>query len=316
MSTATFHDYDLRELAQSPLGVYELSGRLIPEMAAAFEFDLPHVPTEEALQKFIGAIGPAKTLQDNIQRVQSILGSDSSALDLAASWVDSSQLLLPVERSFSDPNVGLPEHKSLGTTLFNTGVARWTIRRAQTLLALRSQGYDLGQTLVFAGNRRMEITEHEEVANLMGILDVQDDPDEGKSRITEAMFGKHFVVPLLSHAGIRVDLVAVNSRDGDEIFTQGIRANSDILGGGITVIGNAPATIQVAGQLRENARKFSKGYNNNGTIPSLYMVGDSLPLARTLEQTKSPSTHQNPYTALGQIARSALYLHRAANSFN
>ncbi len=307
---ADFSNYRIEAFGEQ--GVYDLADRVIPEIATAFNFDLPHKPSVPALKELIRVVGPAKTLQDNIELVQERLGVEKDALQMATNWVDRSGILQPVRRSFTDNSRGLPEHRHVGTTIFNTGVARWSLRRAQVMIDLQNEGFDLGQKIIFAGQRPMGEQEHESVVRLSDVLT---DRQKKAGKVTEALFAEHVLLPLLHDAGVDADLAIADSANGDEIFERGIRFNTDMLGGSILAIGNAPAAIQVAGQFREAARKISSGFNDRGIAPTIYMASDSIPLARTEAELKSPATHQNPYTAIGQLIRNAMYLQRTVESY-
>ena len=73
----------------------------------------------------------------------------------------------------------------------------------------------------------------------------------------------------------------------------------------VLAISNAPAAIQTAGQFRIAARVIDAGFDKAGD--QLFVLADGIDVARGGE---GPATHQNPFTALGQVARSALFLYR------
>jgi len=202
--------------------------------------------------------------------------------------------------TFVRPGISIP--LKIDTAVFNTGVARWQERRAQKIIDIREQGRKIGRVVILAGNRQMGEKEHPAVAEI-----VQRDG----SLPVESRFATVYISEMLKANGVKTDVVAVDSSVGDEIFKQGITEKKELLLDGVTLaVGNAPATIQVAGQFRQAARIFDPKYDETGE--QFYMASDGIRVARHGE---GPATHQNPFTALGQIARNALYLHEVAQTF-
>ncbi len=300
-----FGNYRLEDIARNPeRGVYDLADGLLPEMAHAMGYELSEVPTTETLQGFIGHIGPAKTLQDNFSLVQERLATQADATTIAADWVDRSGSLLTLGRSFRGRLVASAQPllpRRLDSAVFNTAVGRWQERRARKLIDLAEQGKKVGRVIILAGNRTMGENEHPEVAKMANA--------DGELP-TEARFAAAYIADMLKANDVApVHVVPVESSVGDEIFKQGISLRGHLLNDAVLAVGNAPATIQVAGQFRKAARSIKPGFDDAGL--QLFMAGDTIEVARHGE---SPATHQNPFTALGQIARNALVLHQEAQS--
>jgi len=290
---ADFSGFELRGI-----NVYELADGLLPEMALATGYDLGAVPTEEALRGLIAHIGPAKTLQDNIAVVQERLGTRDDALTFAANWTERSGVLEPVHRGFVDDTRHVPD--SFKTAIFNTAVGRWQERRANRLIQLNEAGKRIGRVIILGGQRVMGEGEHPAVAQLA---------KKSGSLPTETEFARGYIRALLLSKGISpVHVEAIESTDAEDIFYQGLEVHrNNVMNGRVLAVGNAPSAIQVAAQLRPVAKGIDASFDANGR--QLFMTGDSIEVARHGE---GPETHQNPFSALGQIARNGLLLHMAA----
>ncbi len=263
--------------------VYSIGDGVISEMSEAFGHDLTIVPDVDNIGQLIGAVGPAKELQENIGLVQEKLGTSRNSVEIATDWVDRSGLLLPVARSYMDVEIDADEY-NFDIAVITGGVRNWMIRRAERLMPELDR---VGRVALVAGNRLMKTTEGSDV-------------QEG---MTEADFMESVVGGLLSQAGVEVEVVRVDSGVGDEVMNavaEHIDASDSIL-----IASNAGAWVQNAGQLRRAARSLHQGFDDDSS--QLFVVSDSFPLGTGEEPT---ATHQNPFTALGQIARNAQELVR------
>lgn len=300
-----FANYDLTEIAKDPRGIYSLSDGLIPEIAQAFDYNLGEgYPETQEISGLIGVVGQAKELQDNIGRVQERLGVDLGGLALASGWVERSASLGVLERSFTSPTREIP--KSVERLATTGGVARWMLRRMATIEEIQGQGTKIRTKTVhlMTGNREMKETEHDYVGDLAKKL--------GKLP-TESDFTKEILIPKIKKIGLRAVHSEIESDNGDEIFLEGIETNPIIRHSDqIVIIGNAPSTVMTTGQFYRQARSLYPDFNRWGN--QLFMAGDSYDLAKTPDQAKNPAKYQNPYTALGQIARNGLLLHSAAQT--
>lgn len=282
---------EVRNFRNYQLGdnVHQLAEGLLPEMAETMGYELTDQPDVDNLRGLIGHIGPAKWLQDNIALVRERLGTAEDAQVVAAGWTERSGVMIPMTRSFVSPEIAVPDE--VDSAVITGGVARWMLRRADRLERVTARGMRVGRVVIAAGSRQMRPSEHARVADY-AILN--------GAEPTEADFARTYMVPALAEAGHETELVAVDSSDGDDVMRAAAEATR---GGTVLAVGNAPAAIQVAGQYRLAAREASAGFDTSGD--QLFMTADTLPVARGSE---GPATHQNPFTALGQIARSALFL--------
>lgn len=288
MTDRTFETFDLQN------NVTDLSHGLLLEMAEALRFDIGENPDQQKLYEFAGHIGPAKELQDNIAIVQKILGSDRDATSIAADWLERSGMMQPLDRPFVEPGIDRPE--KIDTVMFSGGVANWILRRTSVVEWLNPE--NVGQVIIPAGERQMGNGEHQLVATLNRYMLEQHGGNA--SPITETEFAYAIAADRLETAGFDVDLHHFASSNGDEILSDTFAKRPELLSGNILIAGNAPNAIQAAGQIRLAALKADKTFDSNGD--QLFMLSDSVPIARRGE---GKNTHQNPFSALGQIARNA-----------
>lgn len=291
--SATERDFSNYQLGDN---VHELADGLLPEMASALGYELAEQPSEENLRGLIKHIGPSKWLQDNIELVQQRLGTSADARTLAANWVDRSGTLAPTSRSFANPEITVPDE--IDAAFITGGVARWMLRRASQLVNHRIQGNKVSTVYLPVGTGAMNSSEHDLVESLA--------TKEGREP-TQREFAAAYIVPMLGSVGLKPELleeIIGDSDKGNEIM-QRFASYDALAGGTVLAVANAPSAIQTAGEYRLAAWQASADFDEEGE--QLFVLADSIPVARHGE---SAATHQNPYTALGQIARNALFLHR------
>jgi hypothetical protein len=289
----TFENFDL---SSDGLGsIYEIGADedhptgVIPEMASVFGHELSATPDETNLGELIKSVGPAKELQNNIALVRDILGTDQDAVSIARSWSERSGLLTPVERSYFTAE---QLEGRVGLAVITGGVRNWMARRAQRLETLvHERGVD--SVLLVAGNREMKATEGPDV-------------EEGMS---EADYMENIVARKISGLGIANNLIRVDSGVGDQVMEAGVVQTFELVSdesARIAVVSNAGAWVQNVGQFRRAAiNKAGRQFDERGD--QIFAVSDGFPLGTGEEPT---ATHQNPFTALGQIARNAQELVR------
>ncbi len=288
----TFANYRLDNRVLSDvynIGAEDFRMGVVPEISTAFDHKLALTPSVDNLGELISKVGPAKELQENIGRVQDVLGTDDDAVAIARGWVERSGLLLPVERSYvnSEQLEGVIE---LG--VITGGVRNWMARRVERLIELNTSRGVL-QALLVAGNRPMKATEGPDV-------------EEG---MTEADYMRDVVRKQIVAVGIHVGITAVESGVGDEVMevaaekAEGLVSLDRTL---VAVVSNAGAWVQNAGQFRRAVRSLhNEKFDESGN--QLLAVSDGFPLGTGNEPA---STHQNPFSAVGQILRNAQELVR------
>lgn len=278
---------NLNMFGAEPRQVYEIGDGVIPEIAEAFGHDLVDQPTVKNLGELIGKVGTAKELQMNITTVNERLGTDQSAIDTARGWVTRTGLLEPVARSFMDATP-ISDGQDFELAIVTGGVRNWMARRVERL----EQELERVETILFiGGNRQMKPTEGP---------DVEEDMTEGDylKVLATDLETRH---PEMSGS---VVVETPNTNVGDEVMESA--ADYVIHYSATLVSSNAGAWLQNAGQLRRaihRKRLETRGdrYDRNGS--KLCVVSDGFLLGETGQEPTS--THQNPYSALGQIARNA-----------
>lgn len=274
-----------KEFSPTKHNVYEIGDGVVPEMALAFDCELAEEPTVDGLRSLIGAIGPAKELQQNIEQAQQALGTDEDATTLARGWAERSGLLVPVDRSYMNPETSIGVVNKFSAAVITGGVRNWMRRRAERLIS--ADRNVVSDVLLVAGSREMREAEGPDV----------------EAGMTEADYMDSVVRSLLDQAGLRVELVRVDSMVGDEVMDAAAKemGRDD----SVLVASNAGAWVQNAGQLRRAMTRIYPKADQEGD--QLYVVSDSFELGTGQEPI---TTHQNPFSALGQIARNAQELQR------
>ena len=288
MSSVAERNFSSYELGDN---VYGLAHGLLIDIAEKAEYELGNAPTEARLKGLIEVLGPEKELQKNIELVKSNLGN--AANETIANWVDRSGILAPLDRNFVI-NVQGPEE--VDSVVMTGGVARWMLRREAVVRSLDPE--KVGMFYLPLGTREMKPTEHQMVTNWVKTND---------RNPTEYEFGRDYIMSSLRGAGIpwlKMIAIEVDSENGDEVLGALFVEFPQVLDGTVKVVSNAPNGIQAAGQLRIIAQDHDPGFDKY--TDQLSVITDAIPLARKGEK---PATHQNPVTALGQLARNALYLH-------
>lgn len=290
----TFTDYNLGDLQADPRLIYGLAGGLLQEMAASFGFTLPDSPTTKTFAGLIGTIAPHKELQRNIEHAEEVLGPNAPGK--TSEWLHRSGVMNPVRGAFTDP-AHIPLPGTIQTIVWPGGVANWMLRRRN--LTERLDSSTVRRVILPMGNRQMGAGEHPLVASYQWRY---------AHAPSEASFAETYILPVLSRAGFDASVFRVDSSNGDAIYAALFAEYPDILRGSILTVGNAPNTIQAAGQLRAAARKQQPDFDS--VEAQLYMVGDYFPVMPNKEADKG--FFQNPLSGIGQIVRNALLLYKAA----
>lgn len=291
-----FGCYDLGKVYENPGLISTIGDGVLIEIAEAFGYPLPDAPTVESLQELIGMAAPRKTLQDNATFTQELIGAN--AYEVCADWLTRAHAVDAVNGSFIDPTVNTPEW--INTVVITGGVANWQLRRLA--VAQQIDPDYVGQVLLPVGNRPMGLHEHQLVRTYAR--------EYKQTPPTEAEFADRFILPALAAVGFKnPQLVPVDSNKGDDVLAKLFTEYPNMLEPDDTtlVVGNAPSTIQAAGQFRTAARKVDASYDYRGD--QLFMIGDAVRIARPGEQ---PVHGQNAITGLGALLRNFLFLLKAA----
>lgn len=275
------HDslYDIGATQSSPSGV-------LREMAEIFNHDLAAEPSVENLGELIGLTGQSKTLQDNIDNVTEVLNSERDAVSVARDWVERSGLLVPVERDFMSGSV---MDERIDLAVVTGGVRNWMHRRINKTLKM-TETINVEKLLLVGGNRKMRTQEGPDV-------------EEGDTEFDymERLANK------LKKLDIFKEVITVGSDSGvgDEVMVEAAKKTSELVNTAnskIVVVSNAGAWWQNAGQFRRALRNNDPQFDQFSS--QFYTVSDEFALGSNTDGEK-PVTHQNPFTALGMIARNA-----------
>lgn len=279
----------IEPLHQNPFAVLEIGGGVVPEMAKAFGVSLAGGTTEEALGRLISAVGPAKTLQDNIAHAKEVLGLD--AITISRDWAERSGLLVPVSRPYmrgvTEEGAGAVSPQSVDVAVITGGVRNWMHRRTEYLAESVESGTGVGRVILAGGNRAMGTAEGPDVQQGM----------------REQDYLEAVVAPRLGELGLRTEVLAVPSASGNQVnaAVAGCLRPEDT----VMYVGNAGQWVQGAGQLRRAARGVMPGFDADGS--QLHVISDGFPLG---DGTQPPAAAQHPVSALGIIARNAQELTR------
>jgi len=290
----TFANYNVAQL--SPASLYEVGKTgehptgVVPEMAVAFGHELEKVPTVDNLGMLISKVGPAKELQNNVQAVRRALGTDKEGVEIARGWVERSGILVPVERSYMTGERALTENAHL--MVATDGVRNWMQRRAASMKQLHEKHPALTEALLITGNRPMKVSEGPDI----------------KEGMTAADYMRDVVAQDLAKIGIATTVVEVPSGVGDEVMREGALKVKERLAGEqspqVVLVSNAGAWPQNGGQFRRALReKDALGSSFDQAGNQLVVVADGFELGQT--GSEPTATHQNPFSALGQIVRDA-----------
>ena len=268
--------YAIGATPDAPMGV-------AAEMTYYFGHTLTAEPNVDNLGELIRAVGPAKELQDNAALVRAGLGTEADAVAIARGWSERSGLLVPVQREYA---TGRPFEAGDGVevAVVSGGDRDWMARSTNRLLEL-AETTEIGEVLLIAGSRTMNL---------------QEGPDVFSDQ-TEYDYMAEVVAPRVGRAGLEYEIVGADSERSDEVM----RTTATWLGrmtnlalARIAVISNAGAWPQNTGQLGRALKEQKPQFDATGL--QLIAVSDGFRLGTGAEPT---STHQNPFTAAGLIAR-------------
>lgn len=212
--------------------VYDIGDGVIRDIAGKFGFELADEPDPENLSALRAVIAPERELQRNIAYARDVLGKDADKV--AISWVEKTGLLEPVNRNFEDPNHNAPKEPS--ATVITGAVVRWTDRRVKRYLDALRDGELSNGRLILAGGSRV-IGEAEGKPEAVGMTEAEYLEEVRKSLIR------------VIGSGAFIDVIAVDSKVGDDIMSATVESLDDV-SGGIVVSSNAGAWVQNAGQFR------------------------------------------------------------------
>ena len=287
---ADFSNFELGD------NVAEFADGLLPEMADVFEVPLSPTPTVEELGQLVGVIGRSKVLRENVPRVQEVLGTAADGLTIAADWLERSGVQSALERSLWTPSSRVPW--ATGRVVIMGAVANWQDRTATLLESKASSRTTVrGMVDILTGNRVMDTAT--EVSN-PNVVRFVGDHDRFP---TEDDYATTYIRPFLRFGGYSDEQVLqFHSQNGDEIIQQYLETNPGVLDTEMIVARVANAGIQLACQVRKAARRLNPDFDFDKNNPQLFVVTDSLPIARTQKELQDALHFQNPFSGIRQIA--------------
>lgn len=282
-----FNSYELGD------NVYELAGGVIVAMADRAGYKLSSEPGVSNLGGLVAELGPDKVLRNN---------NNPSGLTLeeAADFVEQSGVQSQLARSLWTPNSPIPRY--VDSFIATGGVANWQDRAASLLVEFVQQDQKIGAVYLPMGNRIMSSKSEVANPNVMHFAAKHDN-----TLPTEAEYGERYVEPRLVDAGLEVKMVAYPTGSGSDIATEFAKTHSELWEAGtmVSVARVANSGLQLAVQMRLAGQKVLTRFDEDKNNPQLYVLTDSLPVARTSDQVAKPSEYQSPITALRQVAVSA-----------
>jgi hypothetical protein len=208
--------------------------------------------------------------------------------------VERSGLLTPVQRSYVKDEAF---REPVDVAIITGGVRNWMHRRAVRLVEL-NEDVGVTQALLVAGNRPMKTSEGPDV-------------EEG---MTEADYMRQVILSNLAAGarGIPTSLVRADTGVGDEVMGKGAEVIAKQYLGNVktdrlAVVSNAGAWVQNAGQFRRAIKEWVPNPSFDLEGDQFVAASDGFQLGTGAEPT---STHQNPFSATGQIVRNAQELVR------
>ena len=255
----------------SRIKIKQIGGGVIPEMAEAFGVT-DDIETLDGLDRLIKAVGPNKKLQENIDHARTVLGPN--AIDTARDWVQRTGLLMPTKRSFMSPDVKFPDE--FDVAVITGGTENVMQRRAEALMPYAGR---VGRVLLLGGNTQITLNDG--------------------STIKESDYMVETLREKLVRGGFyNMTIFRVDSGKGTEVLEAGTKVIKET----DTVLEaiNPGNVLQLGSLLRRALREVHPSFDNQGH--SLFVVSGELELGTGVEPS---STHQNPLSALGMIARNA-----------
>lgn len=264
--TTTMSSFVDLTLPATATEVENLGGGVIRDIALRFDFSLDDI-NATSIGALIGHVAPMKTLQDNIAFAREKLGDISIARD----WVTRTGLLYRTSRNFVTGEEAGDEE----AFVVRGGVARWMRR-----------GLAVAFGLVATNDKPVHIYGSQAVMRTEQFDDVIEGMTENDyaELLQKKLYPQLIVHPIDRSSGADVAAAIATNHQSQRI-------------GVCTVAGN---WVQAAGQVHDAAKTLVPECR---LVKTLTVHTDSYKLGVTGEE--SPATHQNPYSAIGVLLRSA-----------
>jgi len=263
--------------------VYELASGLIPEIAGRFGIVVGDEPSSAVLQTVMDHVGRNKVLRENAEITA--IGRREMA-----NMVDRSGVQKPLNRSLWTPELSARDYADAFVIV--SGMANWQDRVGKLATKMPDRPvYSLaGQRVMDSATEKM----NDEISRMHGIF--------GRYP-TEAEYAASVVVPQIA-MDYNVMATSHPTENGDELARLLFEDNPDLLDQKVAVVRVANAGIVMAIQLRNAARTLRPNFDAEHE-PQMFVVTDTLSVARTEAQENEPLKYQKAATALRQIVITA-----------
>lgn len=259
----------------------------------------------DSLDGLIKHVAPNTTLQDNIEFAREVLSDEDTAKsigyegDTAASIAGDicarSGLQARVIRPFMEPaEGGLPS--KFDAAIQTDGVVNWMDRMTNISIMTARQA-SIDTILLASGGRLIGDNESPKVA--------------AGTSVNRYMATS--VVPMMGISGLfkAIELVHTNEKAGPKVMAQAagrlaMSGEVDLTTGLVIVPAVAGNWPQKGAQARQALKAVQPDFDSDPERRQLWVVSDSFPLGLTGEEPKT--THQNPFSALGNVLRAAKLL--------
>lgn len=257
------------------------------------------------LGSLIGQVVPHKTLQDNIAfavealsnpSVQTALGYDGqSPAAIAHEWGVRSGLQTQVFRPLMEPK-DATEGLEFAVAIEAEGVVNWMNRMADVTIAA-AQATPIERMLLVSSGRLIGGAESPSV--------------EVGTPVNKFMMSQ--LGPRLGATGLFkiVELVGTSKTDGNSVMARAAAhlattEEIDLRSARVLAPAVAGNWAQKGVQIRQALQAVEPDFDTDVAARQLWVASDTFPLGVTGEEPKT--THQNPFSAIGNILRSAKLL--------
>lgn len=275
---------------------------VVSEISTAFGYE------GDDLSGLIGTVAPEKELQKNIAHAQEVLDDpdtrkkigqgDKTGIEVARSWGDRSGLQAQVLRPLMEPQYSMPDRFS--AALVTDGVLNWMNRMAEVTERV-GKWSKIPLVVLVSGGRKIGAGEHPDV--------------EAGTPSSEYM--AEVLEPKLRETGnfSEVVTIEIDREEGQSVMARAAEYLSgsdkvDLAEDRLVVPAVAGNWMQKGAQARAALQGvqdgFDEGRPDSRFARQLWVASDTFPLGVTGHEPKS--THQNPYSAIGNILRGAKLL--------
>ncbi len=305
MSMRDFSNYELADF--DPLSI---AGGVLPEIANAAGVQLDPNDMISSLGALVGAIGPSKFLQENIELVRETIGADGDEYSIAAEWLGRSGVMKQLDRSLWTPDISTPD--DVPAIILSGAVANWQDRTYNLLVKRVAEGKPAGRVYIPVGDATMDSPTEVNNANVQALTEAR----RGVAP-TQTDYANEVGQPLLEAAGYRVEVIPYPGLNGDQIAEQFVAERPGFFEWGdsrIAFARVANAGVMLATQFRQAAHAKGMNFDKDPDNPQLFVITDEFPIAQDAVEAKKSKEFQNPLTALRMVAVTAKHLQVAKES--